>query len=145
MLNVQVESSYDAEKNIGIIKFINKPLSFEDMDYFADQITGLAKKGGQNKTWNITDISQMGMASPKLVSYYQGLIKPIRDKYVVDYCVICEKTMERVAAQLFNILMREKSPIVRSLDEAMDWTIKEQEKRGRFIPLEKVNGFSLRG
>ena len=136
MLNVRAESHYDAEKNIGFIKFINKPISFEDVEYLADQVNQLSKQGGENKTWNITDVSQMGMASPKFVAHYQKLVKPVLEKYTIAYCVICDKTMERIAAQLFNILMREKSPIVRTMDEAMVWTIKEQEKRGRFIPLD---------
>jgi len=136
MLNVRAESNYDAEKNIGFIKFINKPLVVEDIDFLAAQITQLSKQGGENKIWNITDVSQMGMASPRLVIYYQKLVKPIIDKYIIAYCVICDKTMERIAAQLFNILMKEKNPIVKTMDEAMDWIIKEQEIRGRFIPLE---------
>ncbi|MBW2179783.1 MAG: hypothetical protein ACTSPS_14670 [Promethearchaeota archaeon] len=136
MLNVQTESSYDAEKNISFIKFIDKPLTFEDIDYMADQQKQVILKGGKNKVWVISDISLMGMASPRLVTYYQKLLKPLRDKYVIDFCVICGKTMERIAAQLFNILMREKSPIFSTMDEALDWTIKEQETRGRFIPVE---------
>ena len=136
MLNVKVESHYDAEKNIGFMKFLNKPLSFEDAEYMAEQINELSKSGGENKTWNITDISQMGMASPKFISHYQKLVKPDMDKYLIAYCVVCERVMERMAAQLFNIIMKEKNPIVGTMDEAIDWILKEQEKRGRFIPVE---------
>ena len=135
MLNVQVEGEYDAEKNIMTIYFINKPLTVEDVDYTVSQVEYWAKQGGENKVWCINDISKMGMASPKIVSYYQNQVKPILEKYLIDYCVICEKTMERIAAQLFNILMREKHPIFRTMDEAMDWTIKEQETKGRFVTL----------
>jgi len=135
MINVTVEGEYDAEKNIITVSFINKPLTVEDVDYTVSQVEYWAKQGGENKIWCINDISKMGMASPKLVSYYQKLVKPIIDKYLIDFCVISEKTMERIAAQLFNVLIREKHPIFRTMDEAMDWVLKEQETRGRFIPL----------
>jgi hypothetical protein len=135
MINVQVEGEYDPERNIVIVKFINRSLSVEDIDYTVAQVEHWAKQGGENKVWAINDISQMGMASPKLFSYYQKHVKPISDKFITDYCVICEKAMERIAAQLFNVLMREKHLIFRTMDEAMEWTLKEQETRGRLIPV----------
>ena len=110
MINVQVEGEYDAERNIVIVSFINKSLSIEDIDYTVSQVEYWAKQGGENQVWAINDISKMDTASPKLVSYYQKQVKPILDKYLIDYCVICEKTMERIAAQLFNVLIREKHP-----------------------------------
>ena len=136
MLNVKFEGEYDAERNIVFLKYINKPVTFEDVDFWASESERLWRMGEQNKVWGITDISQMGMASPKLVSYYHKKLSEIVDKYLIDFCVICDKALERIAAQLFNILMREKHPIFRTMDEAVDWTIKEQEARGRFIPLE---------
>ena len=135
MINVQFEGEYDAEKNIIIVKFINKSLNTEDIDYTVSQTEYWAKQGGENKVWAINDLSKMGMASTKLVQYYKEQIKPIIDKYIIDYCTVCEKTMERIAVQLFNVLMRDKHPIFKTIDEAMEWTLKEQEARGRFIPL----------
>jgi len=135
MINVKVEGEYDAEKNIVLIYFINKPLSSEDVDYAVSQVEYWAKMGGANKVWLINDITKMGVASPKYVSQYQKQVQPIIDKYLVDFCVISEKTIERIAAQLFNVLIREKHQIFTTIDEAMNWVLKEQETRGRFIPL----------
>jgi len=49
--------------------------------------------------------------------------------------VICSKPLEKIAAQLFSVLMREKHPVFKTKEEAIDWITKEQESRGRFIPL----------
>jgi len=135
MINVRVEGEYDAEKNIVKVRFINKSLSFEDADYIADEVERLVKLGGGNKVWGINDISKSRLANPKIIAYYTKKVTPILDKYIIDYCIICEKPFERIAAQLFNSLAKEKHPIFKTMDEAMDWVLKEQETKGRFIPL----------
>jgi len=136
MINVKVEGEYDAEKNITIVHFIDKALSNEDADYMVAEVEHWAKKGGINKVWAINDISKNRLANPKLISYYEKKVTPIINKYVADYCIICEKGFERIAAQFFMVLTKEKHPIFKTMEEAMDWVLKEQEARGRFIPLE---------
>lgn len=135
MLNVKHEGEYDAELNIVVTKYINKPLSIEDVDYIVSENEQWYRKGGENKVWNIADVSEMGMAPVKFVTDFQKKLKPLLNKYVVDYCVICSKPLEKIAAHLFGILMGEKHPIFKTRKEAIDWTIKEQETRGRFMPL----------
>lgn len=138
MLNIKYEIEYDAELNIVFNKCINKPLTTEDMDHIIEENERWYKKGGQNKVWNIADLSEMGMVSMKLVKYYQQKEKPLNEKYLIDYCVVCSKTMEKIATQLFNILMGRKNPIFRTREEAIDWILNEQETRGKFIPLEYI-------
>ena len=135
MANVKFEGEYDAERNIVYIKFINKPASLEDADFLVEESKRLWEKGGENKVWSITDLSKMGMAPHKIISYYKDKADEVADKYVVDFCIVCEKTMERMAAQLYNILTREQHPIFKTKDEAIDWVLKEQETKGRFVPL----------
>jgi len=135
MINVKHEGEYDAEWNIVFLKFINKPQSFEDIDYIIEKNEEFYKKGGENKVWNITDISEMGMASVKFVSYYEKKGRPLVDKYLIDYCAICSKPLEKIAAQLYNILMKEKHPIFKTREEAVSWVLKEQETRGRFVSI----------
>ena len=135
MINVRVEGEYDAEKNILKISFINKALTFEDAEYIAAEVERFAKLGGDNKVWAINDITKNGLAKPKHISHYEKKVAPIIDKYLADYCIICEKGFERIAAQLFMILTKENHSVFKTLDEAVDWVIKEQEVRGRFIPL----------
>jgi hypothetical protein len=135
MLNVKYEGEYNAELNIVFTKFIHKPMSFEDVDYIAGEDGRWYSRGGENKVWVITDVSEMGMAQVKYVKAYQEKVKPLNEKYVIDYCVICSKPLEKVAVQLFNVLMREKHPVFKTREDAVNWVLKEQETRGRFIPL----------
>lgn len=135
MVNVIYKGEYDAERNILFNKIINKPQTFEDIDYLVNQDAQWYRKGGENKVWNITDISEMGMASVKLVTYYEKQGKPLIDKYLIDYCVICSKPLEKIAAQLFSILSREKHPILKTREQGIDWVLNEQRARGRFVPL----------
>jgi len=135
MLNVEYEGEYDPERNITFCRFINRPLSTEDTGYLVEENRKLYSKGGENKVWNITDVSEMGMASVKLVKDYHKKQKPLIEKHIIDYCVICSKPLEKIAAQLFNILMGEKHPIFKTKEEAFNWVLKEQETKGRFLPL----------
>ncbi|MBW1983289.1 MAG: hypothetical protein JRI53_01100 [Deltaproteobacteria bacterium] len=135
MLNVKHEGEYDAELNIVFTKFINKALSFEDVDYIISEDERWYSSGKENRVWVITDVSEMGMASVKFVKDYQQKVKPLNEKYVIDYSVICSKPLEKIAVQLFNVLMREKHPVFKTREEAIDWVLKEQRKRGRFMPL----------
>lgn len=136
MLNVKYEGEYDAELNIVFTKLINKPNSFEDIDCFISGDEQWLKSGGKNKVWVITDISKMGVASVKFVKEYQKRVKPLNEKYVIDFCVTCSSSFEKVTVQLFNVLMREKHPIFKTREEAVNWVLKEQEEKGRFLPLE---------
>jgi len=136
MINVRTEGEYDADKNILKVRFINKWTTYEDAEFIASEIERWVKLGGKNKVWGILDITHSGIASPKLIAHYEKKVTPIVDKYVIDYGTICEKAFERIAVQLFMVITKEKHPIFKSMDEAMDWVLKEQEKRGRFIPVE---------
>jgi len=135
MLNVKHEGEYDAERNIVFVKFINAPLHHEDADYLCQENERWYKNGGENKVWVIPDVSEMGMPSVKLVKYFHEKEKPLNDKYIIDYCVICTKTLLKISALLFNTLMRRKSMIFTTRKEAVDWVLKEQETKGRFVPL----------
>ncbi|MCJ7771658.1 MAG: hypothetical protein MUP22_00835 [Desulfobacterales bacterium] len=135
MIHMKHEGEYNAELNIVFFKFINKPKSFEDIDYIISENERWFKKGGESKVWNITDVSEMGMASVKLITAYQEKDKYISAKYLIDYCGICSKPLEKIAAQLFNILRGEKHPIFKTREEAIEWVLKEQETKGRFVPL----------
>jgi hypothetical protein len=135
MLNVKHEGEYDAERNIVFLKYINAPLTFEDADYLCKENERWYKKGGENKVWVIPDVSEMGMPSVKLVKYFHEKEKPLNDKHIIDYCVICTKPLLKISALLFNTLMRRKSMIFKTRQEAVDWVLKEQETRGRFAPL----------
>jgi hypothetical protein len=136
MLNVKYEGEYDAELNIVFTKIINKPNSIEDIDYMISGDERWLKSGGKNKVWVITDISEMGVAPVKFVKEYQNKVKPLNEKYVIDFCVICSSSFEKITVQLFNVLMREKHPIFKTREEAVNWVLKEQEEKGRFLPLE---------
>lgn len=135
MLNIKYEGEYDAELNIVFTKIINKPISFEDIDYMVSGDEKWLSSGGGNKVWAITDVSEMGMASVKYVKDYHEKVKPLNEKYVIDFCVVCSKPLEKAAVHLFNVLMREKHPIFKTREEAVNWVLKEQETRGRFVPL----------
>lgn len=135
MINVEFEGEYDAQRNILFTKFINKPQTIEDVDYIISKNQHWYQQGGKNKVWIISDVSEMGMASAKLVSEYQKKEKPLNEKYVIDYCVICTKPLEKIAVYLFNILMGKKNPIFKTKEEAIEWVLKEQETKGRFVPL----------
>ncbi len=135
MIVVKHEGEYDAERNIVFCKFINKPKSFEDVDYLVNENEKMYKKGGENKVWDITDVTEMGMAPVKLITAYQDRDKPIAAKYVIDFCIICSKPFEKIATQLFNMFRGEKHPIFKTREEGVHWVLKEQETRGRFIPL----------
>jgi len=136
MINVSTEGEYDAEKNILTVRFINKWRTIEDAEFIASEVERWVKLGGENKVWAINDITHSGMAPPKLISHYEKKASPLIEKYVADFCVICDKPFERIAAQFFMVLTKDKHPIVKTMDEAIDCVLKEQEKRGRFIPLE---------
>jgi hypothetical protein len=138
MLNMRHEGKYNAELNMVEAKLINKPQSFEDVDYVVSENEKLYKEGGENKVWLIADISEMGMASPKFVKYFQEKEKILVDKYVIDTAMVCSNPLEKMAAQLFNILSRQKSAIFKIKEEAIEWVLKEQETRGRFEPLEQA-------
>ena len=135
MSNVKHEGKYDAEKNLVITKFINRPVTFEDVDILTSGNERWYKSGGLNKVWLIADISDMGMASVKIVQDYHNKEKPLLEKYVINFCTVCSKPLERMAAQLFNVLMREKHPTFKTMEEATNWIQQEQEKKGRFVPL----------
>jgi hypothetical protein len=127
MLNVEFEGSYDKETNISILRFINTP---EDVDYIVSKASSIWRGDGKHKSWNITDISKMGMAPPKLVIYYNKLVKPIIKEYLVDYVVIAGTILEKVATRLFNTFLGERHPIVSSVEEAQEIIKKWQEERG---------------
>jgi len=71
MLNVKHEGDYNPELNIAVTKYINKPQSIEDVDYIVSENERWYQKGGDNKVWNIADVSEMGMAPVKLVTDFQ--------------------------------------------------------------------------
>ena len=135
MINMKHEGEYDAEQNIVFAKLINKPLSIEDVDYMVSENERWYKKGGKNKVWVIADVSEMGMAPANIVKDFQKKEKLLVDKYVIDICMICSKTLEKIAVQLFNILMRQKHSIFKTKEEALEWVLREQETRGKFKPL----------
>ncbi|MBW1847672.1 MAG: hypothetical protein JRJ27_11115 [Deltaproteobacteria bacterium] len=135
LLNVKHEGKYDAELNIVFVKFINKPLSIEDVDYVISENERWFKKGGKNKVWGIADVSEMGVPPPKMIKDFQKKEQLLADKYVIDSCVFCPNPFERIATQLFNVIKRKKHPIFKTMEEAIEWVRKEQETRGRFEPL----------
>ena len=135
MPNVEYQGKYDPELNIVFTKFVNKPKNSEDVDVFINGNKEYFAKGGKNKVWSITDVSDMGMAPVSNIKDYQKRVKPLIDKHVIDYCVVCSKPLEKVMVNLFNILMGNKRPIFSTHEEAIDWVKKEQETRGKFIPL----------
>ena len=136
MINVKHEGRYDPELNIAFFKFINQPKTFEDVDYIISESVKYYLKGGKNKVWVITDITGMGLPPKNIVQDYYNKIKPLTDKHVIDYCVICSTPIEKILTQIFNILMGSKHPVFKTREEAIEWTLKEQEKIGRFIPLD---------
>ena len=135
MANVEYYGEYDPELNLVFTKFINKPKTSEDVDVFINGNKEWFAKGGNNRVWNITDISNMGIASVSVVTEYQKKAEPLIDKYLVDYCVVCTNPLEKLTVNLFNILMGKRRPIFKTKEEAIKWVLKEQETRGRFIPL----------
>ncbi len=130
---VEFEGNYDNEKNISFVKFINTPKSKEDIEYFVDNTLPLWRGDGIHKCWNITDLTGLGKASPGLVIYYNKLVKPHIKKHLENYVVIAGSTLEKVATSLFNTFMRERHPIVSSIDEAMVIIKKWQEEKGIFF------------
>ena len=136
MLNVKHEGDYDPELNIVFVKYLNKPQTSEDVDFIVSENARWYRRGKENKIWNITDITEMGMAPAKLVNEFHGKLKPLLEKHVIDYCVISSNPLEKMAALLFGLLTGEKHPIFKTKQEALDWVLKEQETRGRFIPLD---------
>ena len=135
MANVKHEGRYDAERNIVFTKFINTPKTFEDVDVLINGNAQWYRSGGSNKVWLIADISKMGMAAVKIVQDYHKKEKDLLGKYVIDFCTVCSKPLERVAAQLFNVFMREKHPTCKTMDEAIEWILKQQEIKGVTVPL----------
>ncbi|HOO97527.1 MAG TPA: hypothetical protein PKV16_07325 [Caldisericia bacterium] len=135
MAGFEFEGRYDAEKNISYVRFIGKPTSNSDVDYLVEKITPHYMGNGKNKIWQITDITEMGMAAPNLVIYYNNRVKELTKKYVQDYVVISSNTMQKLATNLFNTFLGEKHDIVQSIEEAEKVILERQEKIGRFPPL----------
>jgi len=129
-VNFRCEAEYNKELNITIMHFINKPQTKEDIESIIDVALPLWKGDGKHKTWNITDTSKMGMAPPKLVIYYNKLVKPIIEEYFIDYVVVAGTILEKVATRLFNTFLGERHPIVSSVEEAQEIIKKWQGERG---------------
>jgi len=125
MSDFKVEARYDKEKNISFIRFVNSPQTKEDVEYAVEQFLPVWKGDGIHKSWNITDTSGIGMAKPKLVIYYNKLSKFYINKYLEDYTVIANSTLEKVATRLFNVFMGERHTVVGTMNEAIrvieDW------------------------
>ncbi|MEZ4813331.1 MAG: hypothetical protein R2883_07665 [Caldisericia bacterium] len=129
---VEFEGSFDKEKNISFVKFINTPKSKEDIDYFISNTLPLWEGDGVHKCWNITDLTGLGKAPPSLVIYYNKQVKPYIKKHLENYVVIAGSVLEKVATSLFNTFMGERHPIVSTLDEAMEIVKKWQAEKGVF-------------
>lgn len=137
MAKFEVETEFNKEKNLSVIKFINTPQTREDVEYGIEKFIPMWKGDGIHKNWNISDVRGMGMAPPKLVIYYNKLAKPYIKKYLEDYVVIAGSTLEKVATRLFNVFMGERHSVVNSMEEAMEIIEKWQKEKGVFPSLIK--------
>ena len=132
MITVKCRSNYDKSTNLSYISLDGTPKSEDDIIFWIKKFTVVWKGDGIHKCWCICDLRKMGKAHPKLVRYYHRLSNKIINKYVEDYIVIAETTLEKIAIRLFNALRGENHPIVSTMDEAMKIIEKWQEEKGVF-------------
>ncbi len=138
MVTVEFQGEYDKEKNLSIFKYVDIPQSKEDVEFVVEKATPLWKGDGIHKSWNITDITALGQASPSLVIYYNKLCKPILKKHVHNYVVVAGTLLEKVATSLFNTFMGEKHPVASSMEEALE-IIERLQKRDGVFPSKAEN------
>lgn len=133
-MSFNVETSYNPETNVGIMKLIGSPSSHQDIDVAVEK-AAKAWVHNKHKTYALTDLTELDFTKFEIMSYYERQIAPIVNGKVVFSVIVTTKTSMDILSRTYNVISGRHLPIVHSYEDAMALIVKEQQKLGVFPPL----------
>ena len=134
-MGFDVQTEYDTQNNICIVRMIGSPENDVDIDKLVDISTKLWTK--PYKVYSISDISKLDFAKFALIDSYQKKVAPIIKEKVVFGVSISSSILADRAAKMFNIVGGTHLVFVASLEAAYEAIKKQQAISGVFVPLDK--------
>ncbi|MEZ4813051.1 MAG: hypothetical protein R2883_06170 [Caldisericia bacterium] len=131
---MEMNYNYDEANNIMFVKYTGTISTIDDLNQMrtlTDQIYLNITK----KIWIIADISEYKMKNASLVKEFSKTGKQNTEKYVMGEVMVCNNPIQKAFSLLFNAVRGVKSPIYKTVDEAVEYVLKRQETEGKSEPL----------
>ena len=133
-MNFKVESSYNPETNIGILKLIGSPVSHQEIDVAVENAAKVWAHD-KHKTYALTDLTELDFTKFEIMSYYERQVAPLVNGKLAFSVVVSTKTSMDILSRAYNVISGRQLPIVHNHEDAMALITKEQQKLGVFPAL----------
>ena len=133
-MDFKVESSYNPETNIGILKLIGSPISHQEIDVAVENAAKVWAHD-KNKTYALTDLTELDFTKFEIMSYYERQVAPFVNGKLAFSVVVSTKTSMDILSRAYNVISGRQLPIVHNHEDAMALITKEQQKLGVFPAL----------